>query len=178
MATLTLTAASRTTSTDLGPDRRWTPAEPRSVGRSFESHSPNQPYSTRVQQRHRLRATSSDREQFLTSPSDCERPRCREFASRGSCRLVTTSYGIKPQAGRASPVRHRWDVTAILDHWLHPGRPEDALGRAILIKWWLLRVWGPLPGRPGRTWRVHHGSQRLRRPVHMVDTVEPRSEAG
>ena len=39
-------------------------------------------------------------------------------------------------------------MTAILDHWEHPGRPEDALGKAILIKWWLLRVAGPLPGRP------------------------------
>jgi hypothetical protein len=41
-----------------------------------------------------------------------------------------------------------WDVIAILDRWAHPGRPEDTLGKAILIKWWLLRVCGPLPGRP------------------------------
>jgi hypothetical protein len=42
-----------------------------------------------------------------------------------------------------------WDVTAILDHWAHPGRAEDTIGKAILIQWWLLRVRGPLPGRPG-----------------------------
>jgi len=41
-----------------------------------------------------------------------------------------------------------WDVTAILDRSAHPGRPEDTLGKAILIKWWLLRVCGPLPGSP------------------------------
>jgi hypothetical protein len=39
-------------------------------------------------------------------------------------------------------------VTAILDRWAHSGRAEDTLGEAILIKWWLLRVCGPLPGRP------------------------------
>jgi hypothetical protein len=38
-------------------------------------------------------------------------------------------------------------VTAILDRWAHPRRPEDTLGKAILIKWWLLKVSAPLPGR-------------------------------
>jgi hypothetical protein len=38
-------------------------------------------------------------------------------------------------------------VTGILDRWAHPGRAEDTIGKAILIKWWLLRVRGPLPGR-------------------------------
>jgi hypothetical protein len=41
-----------------------------------------------------------------------------------------------------------WDVTAILDRGAHPRRAEDTPGKAILIKWWLLRVCGPLPGRP------------------------------
>ena len=41
-----------------------------------------------------------------------------------------------------------WDVTAILDSWARFGRAEDTLGKAILIGWWLLRVCGPLPGRP------------------------------
>jgi hypothetical protein len=41
-----------------------------------------------------------------------------------------------------------WDVTEILDHWEHPKHAKDTLGKAILIKWWLLRVSGPLPGRP------------------------------
>jgi hypothetical protein len=44
-----------------------------------------------------------------------------------------------------------WDVTAILDHWAHPGSAKDTLGKAILINWWLLRVSGPLPGRPAET---------------------------
>jgi hypothetical protein len=39
-------------------------------------------------------------------------------------------------------------VTEILDRWAHPGRAEDTLGKAILVQWWLLRVCGPLPGRP------------------------------
>jgi hypothetical protein len=41
-----------------------------------------------------------------------------------------------------------WDVTGILDRWAHPGRAEETLGKATLIKWWLLKVSGPLPGRP------------------------------
>jgi hypothetical protein len=41
-----------------------------------------------------------------------------------------------------------WDVTAILDRWAHPGRAEDTLGKPVLIKWWQLKVCGPLPGRP------------------------------
>jgi hypothetical protein len=42
------------------------------------------PYSTRIQQRHRPRAAPRDFHRLLTCPSDRERPRCREFASRGS----------------------------------------------------------------------------------------------
>jgi hypothetical protein len=41
-----------------------------------------------------------------------------------------------------------WDVTEILDCWAHPGRAEDTLGKVMLVRWWLLRVRGPLPGRP------------------------------
>ena len=41
-----------------------------------------------------------------------------------------------------------WDVTAILDRWAHPGRAEDTAGKPDLINWWLLKVSGPLPGRP------------------------------
>ena len=43
-----------------------------------------------------------------------------------------------------------WDVTGILDSWQHPGRAEDTLGKPVLIKWWLLKVSGPLPGRPAK----------------------------
>jgi hypothetical protein len=39
-------------------------------------------------------------------------------------------------------------VTEILDRWEHPGSPEQMLGKPVLIKWWLLKVSGPLPGRP------------------------------
>jgi hypothetical protein len=38
-----------------------------------------------------------------------------------------------------------WDVTEILDRWAHPGRAEDTTGKAVLIKWRLLKVSGPLP---------------------------------
>ena len=41
-----------------------------------------------------------------------------------------------------------WDVTEILDRWAHPARAEETLGKAALIKWWLLNVSGPLPGAP------------------------------
>ena len=37
-------------------------------------------------------------------------------------------------------------MTGILDRWAHPRRPEETLGKAALIKWWLLKVSGPLPG--------------------------------
>jgi hypothetical protein len=56
--------------------------------------------------------------------------------------------GPRAQAGRAPPVRHHVGRDEILDHWAHPGRAEETLGKQILIKWWLLRVSGPLPGRP------------------------------
>jgi hypothetical protein len=39
-------------------------------------------------------------------------------------------------------------VTEILDSWQHPRRPEETLDVADLTKWWLLKVSGPLPGRP------------------------------
>jgi hypothetical protein len=39
-------------------------------------------------------------------------------------------------------------VTEILDRWAHPGRAEDTIGKPVLIKWRLLKVSGPLPGRP------------------------------
>jgi hypothetical protein len=39
-------------------------------------------------------------------------------------------------------------VTGILYRWAHPGRAEDTTGKATLIKWRLLKVSGPLPGRP------------------------------
>jgi hypothetical protein len=44
-----------------------------------------------------------------------------------------------------------WDVTEILDSWQHHRPPEETLGKATLTKWWLLRVTGPLPGRPAES---------------------------
>src|SRR5947207_14654324 len=55
--------------------------------------------------------------------------------------------GAWTQEGRTPPVGITWDVTEILDRWAHPGRAEDTLGKPVLIKWWLLNVSGPLPGR-------------------------------
>ena len=65
------------------------------------------------------------------------------------------SRGVPP-SGRASSQGESstlqfgitWDVTAILERWAHPGRAEDTPGKATLIRWWLLKVCGPLPGRP------------------------------
>ena len=56
--------------------------------------------------------------------------------------------GLEPRRVEHLQFGITWDVTAILDPWAHPGRAEDTLGKAILIKWWRLKVSGPLPGRP------------------------------
>jgi hypothetical protein len=68
------------------------------------------------------------------------------------------SFDHPPSGGGLEPrrVEHlqfgiTWDVTGILDRWAHPGRAEETLGKATLIKWWLLKVSGPLPGRPAET---------------------------
>ena len=37
-----------------------------------------------------------------------------------------------------------WHMTEILDHWAHPGRAEDTLGKPVLIKWWHLKICGRL----------------------------------
>ena len=39
-------------------------------------------------------------------------------------------------------------MTKILDRWEHPGSPEQTPGKPGLVKWWLMKVSGPLPGRP------------------------------
>jgi hypothetical protein len=56
------------------------------IGRSRSVvHQPSRkPYSAQVQQRHRLRAAPSDRHRSVSCLNDRERPRRREFASRGS----------------------------------------------------------------------------------------------
>ena len=62
-----------------------------------------------------------------------------------------------------------WYVTEILDRWAHPGRAEDTLGKATLIKWWLLKVSGPLPGRPAERGEFVMEVSFLRRPARLVD---------
>jgi hypothetical protein len=56
--------------------------------------------------------------------------------------------GLEPRRVEHLQFGITWDVTGILDSWAHPGRPEDTLGKPDLIKWWLLKVSGPLPGHP------------------------------
>ena len=56
--------------------------------------------------------------------------------------------GLEPRRVEHLQFGITWDVTGILDRWAHPGRAEDTIGKPALIKWWLLKVSGPLPGRP------------------------------
>jgi hypothetical protein len=42
------------------------------------------PYNTGIQQRHRPRTTATSRQRTATCPNEHQRPRCQEFASRGS----------------------------------------------------------------------------------------------
>jgi hypothetical protein len=99
----------------------------------------------------------------------------RGLAGRGAVEDVPArvTFDYAPPARGLEPKRVEhlqsgitWDVTGILDRWAHPGRAEDTLGKAILIKWWLLRVCGRLPRRVRR---VHHGGQLPRRPARLVD---------
>jgi hypothetical protein len=53
-----------------------------------------------------------------------------------------------PRASSISSLGLTWYVTEILDRWEHPGNPWQTLGKPDLIKWWLLKVSGPLPDRP------------------------------
>ena len=56
--------------------------------------------------------------------------------------------GLQPERVEHLQFDITWDVTGILDHWQHPGRAEQWLGKATLTKWWLLKVSGPLPWCP------------------------------
>ena len=62
---------------------------------------------------------------------------------------VPPARGLEPKRVEHLQFGITWDVTGILDRWAHPGRAEDTAGKAALIKWWLLKVSGPLPDRPG-----------------------------
>jgi hypothetical protein len=42
----------------------------------------------------------------------------------------------------------RWQVREVLDGWTHPGWPGRAYQKPVAQKWYRLRVFGPLPGRP------------------------------
>lgn len=57
----------------------------KSEAQSAHLHRPRgRPYSTEVQQRRRPRTTSTSRRRTAICPNDRQRPRCHEFASRGS----------------------------------------------------------------------------------------------
>jgi len=73
--------------------------------------------------------------------------------SRGVIARVTFNHppsgrGLEPRQVEHLQLGLSWRVTEILDRWEHPGRPEDMIGKPDLIKCWLLKVSGPLPGRP------------------------------
>jgi hypothetical protein len=46
-----------------------------------------------------------------------------------------------------------WRVEEVLDGWKHPGGPQACAGEPEVTAWYLLRVWGPLPGRPAERGR-------------------------
>lgn len=75
-------------------------------------------------------------------------------SSRGVIARVRFNHPPSGRGQEPNRVEHlqlgiTWRVTEILDRWERPGRAEDMLGKPDLIKWWLLKVSGPLPGRPG-----------------------------
>lgn len=74
-------------------------------------------------------------------------------SSRGVIARVRFNHPPSGRGQEPNRVEHlqlgiTWRVTEILDRWERPGRAEDMLGKPDLIKWWLLKVSGPLPGRP------------------------------
>jgi hypothetical protein len=73
--------------------------------------------------------------------------------SRGVIARVRFNHARDGRGPEPKGVEHlqlglSWRVTEILDRWERPGSPEQMLGKPDLIKWWLLKVAGPLPGRP------------------------------
>ena len=44
----------------------------------------------------------------------------------------------------------RWQVRAVLHRWTHPGWPGKTYNKPVVEKRYRLRVFGPLPGRPGQ----------------------------
>jgi hypothetical protein len=60
----------------------------------------------------------------------------------------SSGRGLEPRRVEHLQLGITWDVTEILDRWEHPGSPEQTPGKPGLVKWWLLKVSGPLPGRP------------------------------
>ena len=74
----------------------------------------------------------------------------RSVLARISFNHAPSGRSLEPKQVEHLQLGITWDVTGILDRWQHPGRAEDTIGKATLIKWWLLKVSGPLPGRPDK----------------------------
>jgi hypothetical protein len=75
----------------------WPPRHRARYGRSGRMATGRTPYNTRVQQRYRPRALPRGLYRSLACPNDPQRPRRREFASRGF-------HGVQiPSAPRVSP---------------------------------------------------------------------------
>jgi len=68
----------------------------------------------------------------------------RGVIARVSFNHPPSGRGLEPKRVEHLQFGITWDVTEILDRWAHPGRAEDTTGKATLIKWWLLKVSGPL----------------------------------
>ena len=60
----------------------------------------------------------------------------------------SSGRGLEPNRVKHLQLGITWRVTETLDYWERPGSPEQTLGKPDMIKWWLLKVSGPLPGRP------------------------------
>lgn len=69
-------------------------------------------------------------------------------------------------------------VTEILDCREHPRSPEQMLGKPDLIRWWLLKVSGPMPGHPADRREFVMQASACGDPRGWWITVEPRKCPG
>jgi hypothetical protein len=143
------------------------------------------PYSTRIQQRHRPRAAPRDFHRLLTCPSDRERPRCREFASRGSGVRIPSA---PPVSAGQRPARYP-ELVSLANHGEPTADlsaagnlacvPSQAISRprcppprsrtSPLTGQWALNSWAEVSAWPVRYRRSVHQlrpRERRRRPPH------------
>jgi hypothetical protein len=61
---------------------------------------------------------------------------------------ATLEHGPDFAPARVRRGRHVWLVRETVEHWAHPASAPETLGQPELTERWVLRVWGPLPGKP------------------------------